>query len=149
GLGLFPAAIANLFWHGCFKSYLFLTSGSAAQEKKFDLGYPPKLASFLSALICGIFGILVFSFIADKNPLLLDSNVVLMVVIFIATTHLALNLLREKPLINLPIAILITSIAGLLYGTSIHIIESQLSLLEIYKPQALNAFHILAICIFI
>ncbi|MBU6141453.1 MAG: proton-conducting membrane transporter, partial [Proteobacteria bacterium] len=61
GLGLFSAAIAHLFWHGCFKSYLFLTSGAAAQEKKFDLNYPPSLSSFTSALICGIFGILSFS----------------------------------------------------------------------------------------
>ena len=149
GLGLFPAAIAHLFWHGCFKSYLFLTSGAAAQEKKFDLSYPPKFASFLAALICGIFGVLSFSFVANKNPLSLDSNAVLFTAAFIAATHLALNSLREKPLRNLPIAIFITSIAGVLYGTSIHIIESQLSLSHLYYPQALNFFHILAISIFI
>jgi len=149
GLGLFPAAIAHLFWHGCFKSYLFLTSGAAAQEKKFDLKYPPSFSSFLAALICGIFGILSFSFIANKNPLSFDSNAVLFAAAFIAATHLALNSLREKPLINLPIAIFITSIAGVLYGTSIHIIESQLSLSHLYYPQELNFFHILAISIFI
>jgi NAD(P)H-quinone oxidoreductase subunit 5 len=149
GLGLFPAAIAHLFWHGCFKSYLFLTSGAAAQEKKFDLKYPPSFASFLSALICGIFGILSFSFIANKNLLLLDSNAVLFTAAFIAATHLALNILREKPLKNLPIAIILTSIAGILYGSSIHIIESRLSLSGLYNPQTFNFFHLLAISIFI
>lgn len=149
GLGLFPAAIAHLFWHGCFKSYLFLTSGSAAQEKKFNLEYPPSLLSFASAIICGIFGILSFYFIANKNLFLLDSNTVLFTAAFIAATHLALNILREKPLINLPIAILLTSFTGALYGTSIHIIESQLSASNLYQPQELNAFHILAILIFI
>lgn len=149
GLGLFSAAIAHLFWHGCFKSYLFLTSGAAAQEKKFDLGYPPSLISFMSALICGIFGILSFSLITDKNLFSLDSNIVLFTAAFIAATHLALNILREKPLINLPIAIILTSIAGVLYGSSIHIIESQLSTYELYSPQALNVFHLLTICIFI
>lgn len=149
GLGLFPAAIAHLFWHGCFKSYLFLTSGAAAQEKKFDLQYPPSFSSFVSALICGMFGILSFSLIANKNLFSLDSNTVLFTAAFIAATHLALNILREKPLINLPIGIFITAIAGTLYGTSIHIIESHLSLSELYHPQPLDIFHILVICIFI
>ncbi len=149
GLGLFSAAIAHLFWHGCFKSYLFLTSGAAVKEKKFDLKYPPSFASFVSALICGIFGILSFSLIANKNLFSLDSNAVLFTAAFIAATHLALNILREKPLINLPIAIILTSIGGVLYGSSIHIIESHLSLSELYNPQAFNAFHLLAILIFI
>ena len=148
GLGLFPAAIAHLFWHGCFKSYLFLTSGAAAQEKKFNLKYPPSFNSFLSALICGIFGILTFALIANRNLILLDSSAVLLTAAFIAATHLALNILREKPLKNLPIAIILTSIAGILYGSSIRIIESRLPS-EINNPQALNFFHLLAICIFI
>ncbi len=67
GLGLFSAAIAHLFWHGCFKSYLFLTSGSAAQEKKFNLNYPPSLLSFALAIVCGALGILSFSAIANRN----------------------------------------------------------------------------------
>lgn len=33
GLGLFPAAIAHIMLHGLFKSYLFLSTGSAAQER--------------------------------------------------------------------------------------------------------------------
>jgi len=148
GLGLFSAAIAHLFWHGCFKSYLFLTSGSAAQEKKFNLEYPPSLTSFAAALICGIFGILVFSIITNKTPLSLDSGLVLIVAAFIAATHFALNLLREKPLKNLAIAIILTSISAALYGTSIHVIESKLST-NLHHPQALNALHIAVIFIFI
>jgi NAD(P)H-quinone oxidoreductase subunit 5 len=149
GLGLFSSAIAHLIWHGCFKSYLFLTSGGAAQEKKFDLQYPPSFTSFVSALICGIFGILSFSAIANKNLFSFDSNTVLFTAAFIAATHLALNILRKKPLKNLPIAIFLTSIASVLYGTSIYIIESQLSISKLYNPQTLNAFHLLAIFIFI
>lgn len=149
GLGSFSASIAHLFWHGCFKSYLFLTSGSAAQEKKFNLEYPPKITSFFSALICGLFGIISFSSIANKEPLVLDSHIVLITAVFISATHFALNLLRDKPFKNLPIAILLTLMVGSLYGISIHIIESQLSLFELYNPQPLNFFHILAITIFI
>lgn len=149
GLGLFPAAIAHLFWHGCFKSYLFLTSGAAAQEKKFNLGYPPSLASFVAALICGMLGIWSFAFIADKNLLAINSNTVLFVAAFIAATHLALNILRKKPLMHLPLAIVITVMAGVLYGASVRIIESQLSSSSLYQPQELNAFHILAISIFV
>ncbi|HMS45290.1 MAG TPA: proton-conducting transporter membrane subunit [Alphaproteobacteria bacterium] len=36
GLGLFSAAIAHLVWHGMFKSYFFLASGAAAQEKRLS-----------------------------------------------------------------------------------------------------------------
>ena len=149
GLGLFSAAVAHLFWHGCFKSYLFLTSGAAAQEKKFNLEYPPKLTSFISALICGIFGILAFSIITNKSLFLLDSNLVLIVAAFIAATHFALNLLREKPLKNLLAAIILTSISAVLYGASIHVIESQLSLDHLRQPQNLNLFHMGVICIFV
>lgn len=105
GLGLFSAAIVHLFWHGCFKSYLFLTSSAAAQEKKFNLEYPLRFGSFLSAIICGLFGVLSFALIADKAPLSWDGNIVLMVVVFIAATHFASNLLRGQPLRNLPIFI--------------------------------------------
>ncbi len=60
GLGLFPAAIAPSHLHGMFKAYLFLASGQAAQEKRFDLGYPPKPLRFIVALMCGFAGSLVF-----------------------------------------------------------------------------------------
>jgi NAD(P)H-quinone oxidoreductase subunit 5 len=89
------SAIAHLFWHGCFKSYLFLTSSGAEQEKKFDFKYPPSFASFLSALICGIFGILSFSAIVNRNLILLDSNAVLLTAAFITATHLALDFARK------------------------------------------------------
>ncbi len=149
GLGLFSASIAHLFWHGCFKSYLFLTSGAAAHEKKFDLSYPPSLSSFTSALICGIFGILSFSLVTSESHFSLNSSAVLTTAAFIAATHLALNILREKPLRNLPVAILLTSAAGTLYGISIHLIESQLFPSHINLPQELNAFHLIAIFTFI
>jgi|GEM_PF-6782301 len=33
GLGLFPAAVAHLLWHGLFVAFLFLRAGSILQER--------------------------------------------------------------------------------------------------------------------
>jgi NAD(P)H-quinone oxidoreductase subunit 5 len=149
GLGLFSAAIAHLFWHGCFKSYLFLTSNGAAKEKKFDLAYPPSLVSFGAALICAIFGLASFSFIADKNLFVIDSSLVLTTLIFIAASHFALNIVSKNAVKNFVVAIIFTTIAGALYGSSLHIIENQLSLSNLHQAQELNIFHIIAIAVFI
>ena len=47
GLGFFASGLTHLCFHGMFKAYLFLASGSAAQEKRLDLGYPPSFICFL------------------------------------------------------------------------------------------------------
>ncbi|MBU6140057.1 MAG: hypothetical protein KGP29_00670, partial [Proteobacteria bacterium] len=90
-----------------------------------------------------------FSLVKNESHFSLNSSAVLTTAAFIAATHLALNILREKPLKNLPLAILLTSAAGTLYGISIHLIESQLFPSHINLPQELNAFHLIAIFIFI
>lgn len=62
GLGLFSAAIAHLFWHGLFKCYLFLNSGSAIVEKR-ELDSKKSGLKYLTALLAGLPGAYGFALI--------------------------------------------------------------------------------------
>jgi NAD(P)H-quinone oxidoreductase subunit 5 len=142
GLGLFPAAVAHLVWHGMFKAYLFLASGGAAQEKRFDLGYPPKPIPFLLALVCGVAGSRSFSYASGKSWFADDTTLVLMGVAFLTATQFALPILREKTLRSLPIALTVTMVVGLAYGGSVHLIAWAMEPMGLMKPQPLNGFYI-------
>ncbi len=148
GLGLFPAAIAHLCWHGLFKSYLFLTSGSAAQEKRLDLGYPPRIGSFFLALICGSIGAYTFILASHKNLFAGDTTLFLIGIAYLTASQLALSMLDQLKLKNIVVAVLVTAFLGALYGLSVHSIEVVLSPLNLMKPQPLAPIHILAFIVF-
>ena len=143
GLGLFSAAIAHIILHGIFKSYLFLSSGSAAQEKRLDLHYPPNFMSFIFALICGALGSYVFAMVSHKAWLAEDTSLLLVAITFIAGTGLALPILRKNILLKFPLALLVTSFAGAIYGFNIHVVE--FGSVNLFQPQALNLFHIIGL----
>ncbi|WP_338870809.1 proton-conducting transporter membrane subunit [Spirosoma sp. SC4-14] len=142
GLGLFPAAVAHLVWHGMFKAYLFLSSGSAAQEKRVDQGYPPSLPAFFGALLCGLVGSYSFALATGKTWFANDTTSVLTGVAFLAGSQFALPLLHAKPLRALPLALLGTGLAGLAYGGSVQLITGLMAPMALMQPQALNGFHI-------
>ena len=145
GLGLFPAAVAHLVWHGMFKAYLFLASGSAAQERRFDLGYPPKPMTFLLAVICGAAGTLSFAYASEKSWFAGDTTLVLMVVAFLTGSQFSLPILREKTLQSLAIALIVMASVGLVYGGSVHLIAWAMEPMGLMQPQPLNGFHIAGI----
>lgn len=151
GLGLFPAAVAHLIWHGLFKAYLFLASGAAAQEKRLDMGYPPSTVSFICALLCGVIGSYGFAVVSSKSWLAQDTTLLLVMIAFVAASQFALTMLRTKALFRLPLVLVATGIMGGAYGLSVHVIESILTPLGMMQPQPLNAVHIagmigLAVC---
>ena len=147
GLGLFPAAVAHLIWHGMFKAHLFLGSGSAAQEKRFDLGYPPKPLTFICALVCGLTGSLAFAWVSNKSWLVDDTTLVLLIITFMAGSQFALPMVRFKPLGNLPLAFIFTGVGGLLYGFSVQIIAWLMEPMGLMQPQPLNGIHIIGILV--
>lgn len=149
GLGLFPAAVAHLIFHSMFKAYLFLKSGSAVEEKKLDLNYPPKLFNFICALMCGIIGSLTFGYISGKSWLASDTTLVLMIVTFIASSQLALTIIQNTFLKTIPLAIATNIALGLIYGSTISFISWIMDPMKLMQPQALNIFHILGIIILI
>ena len=147
GLGLFPAAIAHLCWHGLFKAYLFLSASSAAQEKRLPALPAPGALTFVLALICGAAGSYTFAWASHKIWFAADSTAVLVAVTFIAAVQLSLAVMQQSPVKNFILAALIPSFAGALYGASVGEFEDLLAPLNILAPQPLNAFHIAAIAL--
>lgn len=145
GLGLFPIALSHLVWHSMFKAYLFLASGSVAQEKRFDLDYPPKISSFLFSLTCGVIGWLAFASCNNEPIFPNNTFMVIMCLIIISGTQLCLPLLRKLTIKNYICAMLLTLITGFTYGFSVKIISSAMTHAQILEPQPLNIVYIAGI----
>lgn len=144
GLGLFPAAIAHLCWHGLFKAYLFLASGTAAQESRFVPDKPPTALHLLTAALCGFLGTHVFALTTGLNILSGDTTIFIFFVTFISGTQLALTIVSQKILAKYSIAIIATALAGYAYGLSVNLFEHIIAPLNIYQPQSINILHITA-----
>jgi len=144
GLGLFPAAVAHLCWHGLFKAYLFLASGSAAQEKRLGQAYPPSLISFVLALVCGAVGGYFFALASQKDLSVYDTNLFLVFMAALAGSQAALTMLDKNLLVRFPLAAALTAVLGLAYGGSVHLIEGFLAPLNLMQPQPLHVLHAVA-----
>lgn len=145
-MGLFPAAIAHLFWHGMFKAYLFLTSPSSWQERRLDLGYPPKISTLILSMICGAVGAAIFAKINSIELSEFDTTIVLIAVCFIAASQVALTIINKSPIKNLVPALIISATVSALYASSVTFLE-KITPAEIFNPQPLNLFHIAAIAV--
>lgn len=144
GLGLFPAAISHLFWHGLFKAYLFLSSASAAKEKRIDLRYPPKLSEWLTALGFGILSGCMFSLITNKNVFDGTSVLVLVILCCITGTQFSLTLVRSSIQKKYFFTTCSTIVFSILYSCSVVIFQKILPS-DLYQPTSLNAIHALGI----
>ncbi len=144
GLGLFSAAIAHLCWHGLFKAYLFLASGSAAKEKRTDLDYPPSGKQFFISLICGLFTAIMFSLASGKHLWVADTNLFLIFMAMIAGAQFALPVLQSGSITRVPLIIVMSLIMGSCYGFSVYLIEEMLRPMGISMPQKLNTLHFIA-----
>lgn len=145
GLGLFPAAMAHLCWHGLFKANLFLNSGSAAQEKRFSGNAQPKIIHFIFALFAGLLGSYVFALISHKNFFCGDTTLLLIAVSFIAATQFSLVLINYLGVAYLPFVLLIAAITGGIYGLSVDMFNNLLSPLNMMNPQPLNSIYIVGL----
>jgi NAD(P)H-quinone oxidoreductase subunit 5 len=126
GLGLFPAAVAHLCWHGLFKASLFLNAGSALNAKKGKAdALKPSLLVFVFAWLIGLAGAFSFAQVSEKSLFTLQPTTFLVGFAAISGTQLAYSLLRGGLLYKrvLP-AFILVSVAGVFYGESIHLIES-------------------------
>lgn len=147
GLGLFAAAVAHLCWHGLFKAYLFLNSGSVVAQKSYQIkinAYKPSL--FLVANLGGFLGMLGFAFMTNKPILSLQATSFLLVFAFIAGTQLMLTLINNGlSMQNITLGLVMSSLAGLIYGGSIHLIELLLPNLSQFYLQKLSILHLVAL----
>ncbi|HHL3492932.1 TPA: proton-conducting transporter membrane subunit [Legionella pneumophila] len=150
GLGLFPAAIAHLCWHGLFKSYLFLNSGSVIQQNKYQLiSRPEKLTALLIAFVGGLAGMYGFALTTGKAILSLQASTFLLSFAFITGTQLTLGLIAgEKHFKKVMLTLALVFSIGIFYGGSVHLIEALLPNLMGLPQYQLTSLQGLTLIIF-
>lgn len=150
GLGLFPAAVAHLIWHGLFKAFLFLSAGSAVMSKKVDIEHRTStLSAFMIACVYGVLGAYSFAWFSDKSFFSMNTTAFLVGFAFIASTQLAHAVLQNNiSFITNLLAMTAAVFSGAIYGCSIYLIASAIpSVMTMQHP--INALHIVAFSAFI
>lgn len=148
GLGLFPAAIVHLCFHGLFKSYLFLSSGSSAQEKRISLvGEGPCLKDLFLSIVCGAFGAMSFSLISGKSFLNGDTTIFLILISMIAGTQFAISIISSSSKFKFPIALISTLLIGSFYGIVTSFVEELMDPMGISYSKNISFIHIIAIIV--
>lgn len=150
GLGLFPAAIAHLIWHGLFKAFLFLSAGSAVQSKKADSqSRTSSLSVFVLSCTYGLLGAYIFAWFSDKSFFSMNTTAFLVGFALIASSQVAQSLLQKNiTFSNNLLAITAVLFFGALYGCSIHLIETFIPSITMVE-HTINALHFTAFIGFI
>ena len=149
GLGLFPAAIAHLIYHGLFKAFLFLSAGSAVTNQKADSQRRTStVSSFIISCAYGLLGAYSFAWFSDKSFFSMDMTEFLVGFAFIASTQVAHAVLKNNlTLTKNLLAIIAASLSGALYGCTIHLIEAAIPSV-VSTHHTLNALHLTAFTLF-
>lgn len=148
GLGLFPAAVAHLCLHGLSKAYLFLASGAAAKEKRFEVQSNPSFKELISAIFCGLIGVYTLSLGLKQSIFVNNTLLFIFFVALITCIQLALAIVKQDINGKFFIALIFTSISGWIYGKSVNLFEKTLSPLDIFFPQKVNALHLTSMILF-
>ncbi|MDF1757429.1 MAG: proton-conducting transporter membrane subunit [Legionellaceae bacterium] len=151
GLGLFAAAIAHLCWHGLFKAYLFLSSGSAITQKRdINIRESAKPLPFVLSIAGGLLAMMTFAYSTNKPILSLQVTSFLLSFAFIAGAQLTLTIIDNKlHFKKLVTGVIISSIYGFIYGSSIHAIETLIPNLTMLYGHKLNVIHGVTLFIFV
>lgn len=149
GLGLFSAAIAHLLWHGLFKCYLFLNSGSAIVEKR-DFDSKKSGLKYLASLLAGLPGAygcaLIFGFSLNE----LTTEAVVIVFSLLAATQIAYSILNKGLIwIQILIASSVSFLFGMIYGSTVSLIKWIISPLGIDVLLPLSPIHVVGMGIFL
>lgn len=142
GMGLFPAAIAHMIWHGFFKASLFLSAGStvkAARNKSLSLYGPKALPLFLFGLIIGGLGAFVFWMFTGATGGLGSTYALLLLFCGITCAHAVMTIAEPSPTAGrLVLAAALGLLGSTVYGLSVWAVESQLAH---FTAPALNGLH--------
>lgn len=148
GMGLFTFAVSHLIWHGLFKAYLFLATGSVIQEKRHkDMLGSVSLSSFMLACFIGTGGAFVFAQVVGIPVGFNNTGSLIIVFAFMASTQIACTLLEVFSVFKLFAAIVASLIAGGLYGGSVLLIEVVLAPLNLFQPQPLDEIYLIGFSI--
>lgn len=124
-LGLFASAIAHICWHGLFKAYLFLNSGSVLLQKKSHeySTHTSPLVLFCS-FIGGMSAMYIFSMVTEKSFSLHDTTLFILFFAWIGGAELMLSWIRvQRGFLGLLVGFVLASLFGLVYGGSVYLIE--------------------------
>lgn len=135
GLGLFSAAVAHLCWHGLFKAFLFLNSGSAIEEKKRLPGEKIRGAALFLAPFCALFGVFGFGRFAYSSFDPGSTQTILLLFAWASSIQIAFSLFRGRKLFpGALFSSLGTLLFGSLYGATIYGIDHFLPFLSTRIP---------------
>ena len=151
GMGLFAPAVSHLCWHGVFKAYLFLNTGSVVQEKRRTVSAGPTTPLRL-ALTCvaGAMGSVAFTMVSGIGFNMTDTRCVMIGLAFMTAFQLASGSL-QKPfngfsLIAVPF---LGMGAGALYGLSIRLVETAIGSIEGTHPQPIDAVYVAGLAVIV
>lgn len=143
GVGLFAAAIAHLCWHGLFKAYLFLSSGSAVQRKKLET-HSSKVSPLLliTALSGGVAAMTSFAFVTHKSLSLHEASAFVLFFALIAGAQVMLSCIRSRPrLLSLVSGFVLAVLAGFMYGANIQLIQWLIPNITTLPAPQLSTIH--------
>ena len=152
GLGLFPIAISHLCMHGIFKSYLFLSSGSALNQlssknsKKLSITANNLFHSLLSSLIATI----IFSALIKFNLDFTGSKTLFLGFVFLFLFDISINIIslgnsQIEKLYSYIAVIFISSV----YGNLINFIDLFLEKDLVHTFVKLETVHYISFSIFL
>jgi NAD(P)H-quinone oxidoreductase subunit 5 len=149
GLGLFPAAISHLVWHGMFKAYFFLDSASAGQYPKLSKPETPSLPIVLIASVGGLLASGVAMELMQAPLFPLNSTAVIAVVVGIAGMQGMITFLQRVGIKKAPIGMILAGAMGGLYGSSVRFVEHFINGLHAGQAQPFSLLHGLVIVILV
>lgn len=149
GMGLFAPAMSHLCWHGLFKAYLFLSTGSVVKEKRsILLGGTPTFANLLLAMLIGVGGAAVFAQISGTDLNIKDTSCLMIAMAFMVAAQLAIGLLDKHLSFSRAAASIVAGVgAGGLYGLSIRLFDTVLGTQHLSQPQPIDGLYAIGLAI--
>lgn len=143
GVGLFAAAIAHLCWHGLFKAYLFLSSGSAVKQTKAEpISSKTSPTILMMAMFGGIAAMCSFAVVTHKPISVFAASTFVLFFVFIAGTQFLLTWIRShQGVLSVLLGLMLASFSGLMYGLSIQIIQWLIPDMSMLKAPQLSLIH--------
>lgn len=145
GLGLYPAAIAHLCWHGLFKAYLFLNAGSALKAKFQQDSVLIKPLDYFWIIMATLFAVVIFSLSASLNLTGWNTQWFLIAMVAITSFQLSKGLVGKNHII---LDLFMVGACAAIYGFSIHLIE--LCFASPIELLPLNGIHLISgVCLLV
>lgn len=121
GMGLFPAALAHLCWHGLFKAYLFLNAGSALQARFDTSNLNCDVKHYIGVGLSTLLALGLFICTAGFDLRVINTRWILLGMVAISVWQLSKSLVGKN---HLFLDMVMISIFSGIYGLSLRLIES-------------------------